>query len=138
MSWLRVSARNSRRKSSPASKTPASPWIGSSITATVRSSMARATAARSPSGTLRNPGTFGSNSVPQPGLPEADIVASVRPWKACSMVMISKAPFRWRAPHLRASLMAPSFASALLLQRNTWSSPEASARRVASFAMGSL
>jgi hypothetical protein len=59
--------------------TPASPWIGSSITATVRSVTAAASASRSFSGTLRKPGTFGSNSRSKAGLPDADIVASVRP-----------------------------------------------------------
>ena len=118
--------------------TPASPWIGSSMTAVVMGVIALRTASRSPSGTFGKPGTFGSNKVSHPGLPDADIVASVRPWKACSIVMISKAPPRWRAPHFRASLMAPSLASAPLLHRNTSPSPLASAMSVASFAMGSL
>ncbi|MBN8901931.1 MAG: DUF1116 domain-containing protein, partial [Rhodospirillales bacterium] len=72
-----------------AGNTPASPWIGSSITATVRGPIAASTAARSFSGTLGNPVTLGSNSASQAGLPEADMVASVRPWKPWSMVMIS-------------------------------------------------
>ena len=65
-----------------ADDTPASPWIGSSITATVRSVMAAATASRSFSGTLVKPGTLGSNSGSKAGLPDAAIVASVRPWNA--------------------------------------------------------
>ena len=53
----------------------------------------------------------------QPGLPLADMVAMVRPWNAPSNVTISYAPsFRLR-PHFRASLIAPSFASAPLLQK---------------------
>ena len=53
-------ARRSRRNGTVASKTPASPWIGSSITATVRGVMAASTAARSLSGTFTKPDTFGS------------------------------------------------------------------------------
>ena len=72
-----------------AGTTPASPWIGSSMTAAVRSVMAPATAARSLRSTFTNPGTLGSNSASKAGLPEADMVASVRPWKAPRMVTIS-------------------------------------------------
>ena len=68
--------------------TPASPWIGSSITATVRSVIARSTAARSLNSTLGKPGTLGSNRRSKPGLPLALMVASVRPWKAFSKVTI--------------------------------------------------
>jgi hypothetical protein len=75
--------------SSVAPSTPASPWIGSSITATVRGPIRRSTESRSFSTAFGNPGTFGSNSASQPGLPDADIVASVRPWNAWSNVMIS-------------------------------------------------
>ena len=56
----RVRARRPRRNASVASNTPASPWIGSSITATVRGVMAASTAARSFSGTFTKPDTFGS------------------------------------------------------------------------------
>ena len=83
------SARKPCRNSSVATNTPASPWIGSSITATVFGVTACSTAARSFSGTFGKPGTFGSNSCSQCGLSEAAIAASVRPWKPCSMVMIS-------------------------------------------------
>ena len=40
---------------------PASPWIGSSSTATVFPSMAAASAAASPKGAARNPGVNGPN-----------------------------------------------------------------------------
>ncbi len=90
------------------------------------------------SGTFTKPGTFGSNSGSKAGLPEADMVASVRPWKAPCVVTISYAPPRCFAPHLRASLIAPSFASAPLLQKNTASSPLDSATSVASRAIGAL
>lgn len=74
----------------------------------------------------------------QPALPLADIVASVRPWKLWSNVMISYAPFLNLRPHLRASLIAPSFASAPLFAKNTLSNTLCCVRRPASFAIGSL
>ena len=40
--------------------TPLSPWIGSSSTATVVSSTAASSAARSPYGTSRKPGVYGA------------------------------------------------------------------------------
>ncbi len=108
------------------------------MTATVRGVIARFTAARSPSVTLEKPETLGSNRVSHAALPEAAIVARVRPWKPWSMVMISCAPSRYRAPHFRASLIAPSLASAPLLQKKTWARPDASASRVASCAISAL
>ena len=99
--------------------TPASPWIGSSITATTRSSTAARSASRSPTGTFRKPETLGSNSRSQPALPEALMVARVRPWNAFTRVTISWAPPRATVPHFRASLMAPSLASAPVLVKKT-------------------
>ncbi len=64
------------------------------MTATVRGVIARFTASRSPSGTLVKPATLGSKSASHAGLPEAAMVASVRPWKPWSIVMISCAPSR--------------------------------------------
>ena len=75
----RVSARRSRSHWSGAANTPASPWIGSSMTAAVAGVIAFRTASRSPISTLGKPGTFGSNSESQFALPEAAIVARVRP-----------------------------------------------------------
>jgi len=43
--------------------------------------------------------------------------ARVRPWKESTAVMISKAPFLCSRPHLRASLIAASLASAPLLPK---------------------
>jgi hypothetical protein len=71
-------------------------------------------------------------------LGRTDIVASVRPWKAPWVVTISNAPPRWSWPHLRASLMAPSLASAPVLHRKTESSPFVPAARLASRAIASL
>ena len=74
-----VSARNSCRNSSVAGQTPASPWIGSSMTPMVLSVISRFTESRSFSLALGKPDTFGSNSGSNAFLPDADIVASVRP-----------------------------------------------------------
>ncbi|CFP65727.1 Uncharacterised protein [Bordetella pertussis] len=68
--------------------TPASPCTGSSITATVCASIRARTESRSLISALGKPSTCGANIVSQPGLPEADMVASVRPWKPWFMVMI--------------------------------------------------
>src|SRR5258705_13861973 len=57
----------------------------------VLSLISRLTEARSLSFALGKPGTLGSNSGSKAFLPEADIVASVRPWKPPSKVMISYA-----------------------------------------------
>ena len=83
-----------RRYSREAGITPASPWIGSSMTATVRSVKAFRTASMSFRGTLTKSGTLCSKRVSHCGFPEADIVARVRPWKELCIVMISRAPDR--------------------------------------------
>ena len=57
--------------------------------ATVFSPIAASAAPRSFSGTFGNPATLGSNSPSQAAFPEADIVASVRPWKPWTVVTIS-------------------------------------------------
>ena len=87
---------------------------------------------------LRKPGTFGSNSGSNAFLPDADMVASVRPWKPPSKVMISYAPFLYCAPYLRASLIAPSLASAPELAKNTWSKQLFSTSACASLRLGPL
>ncbi|MGY3110925.1 hypothetical protein ACVWW7_007552 [Bradyrhizobium sp. LM6.9] len=84
------------------------------------------------------PATFGSNSGSKAFLPEADIVASVRPWKPPSKLMISNAPPLCRLPYLRASLIAPSLASAPELAKNTWSNALFATSACASFRLGSL
>ena len=70
------------------------------------------------------------------------MVASVRPWKLWSKVMISKrlspAPFGFSLPHLRASLIAPSLASAPQLVKNTRSKQEFCVNSVASSIIGAL
>ena len=57
--------------------------------ATVLSEISASTEPMSLSRALGKPGTLGSNSGSNAFLPEADIVASVRPWKPPSKVMIS-------------------------------------------------
>ncbi len=67
---------------------PASPWIGSTSTATVSSSMAAATASASPYGTIRNPGVYGPKSSCASGSSEKRTIVVVRPWKLPVMTMI--------------------------------------------------
>src|ERR1700681_1263989 len=104
----------------------------------VLSLISRLTDARSLSFALGKPDTLGSNSGSKAFLPDADIVARVRPWKPPSKVMISYAPFLCKAPYLRASFMAPSLASAPELVKNTWSKQLRSAKAFASFRLGAL
>ena len=66
------------------------------------------------------------------------MVASVRPWKPPSKVMISNAPPLCSEPYLRASLIAPSLASAPELVKNTWSKQLKSTSAFASFRLASL
>src|SRR2546427_620199 len=70
-----------------------------------------------------------------PGAP-AVTVASVRPWNEPRVVVIWCAPPRLRAPHLRAILIAVSFASAPELQKKTRDGNESSTRRRASSTCG--
>ena len=58
---------------------PASPWIGSSSTATVFPSMAAASAAASPKGTARNPGVNGPNPPRAVWSSEKLMIVVVRP-----------------------------------------------------------
>jgi hypothetical protein len=75
-------ARSARRNSGSASMTPASPWIVSSITATVCGPISASTAGDVVQARFRKPGTCGAKRRSKPGLPLALIVARVRPWKA--------------------------------------------------------
>ncbi|MNE99021.1 hypothetical protein D3C80_1976340 [compost metagenome] len=67
--------------------TPASPWIGSSMIATVRESTAACSAARSLNGTLLKPGRPGSQRLHGSGS-EADNAPRLRPWQAWLAVMM--------------------------------------------------
>jgi len=116
--------------------TPPSPWIGSRRTAAVLPVVALLIASTSLNGTRTNPSTSGVNGARYFSVAVAVTVARVRPWKAPSATMISKAPSRFSFPHLRASLMHPSTASAPLLQKNTLSSPVCSHRSCASLIWG--
>ena len=68
---------------------------------------------------VKTNGTNGSVEGVGVAVPVAVTVASVRPWKEPSVVMISKALSLFFLPHLRAILMAASLASAPLLQKKT-------------------
>ena len=86
-----------------------------------------------------NPGMSGSKPCVYFGFPVAVTVASVRPWKACCMVMISTRSVLQRSlAYLRASLMAASFASAPLLQKKARSAKECSHKSCASRICGSM
>ena len=90
------------------------------------------------SGTCGKPSGSGVNERVYASLPVAVTVASVRPWKAWSAEIIPYAPSRLRLPHLRASLMAASLASAPLLQKKTRSNGEWSVSNCASWSWGML
>ena len=68
----------------------------------------------------------------------AATVARVRPWKAFSTQTMRNAPSRWRCPHLRAILIAPSLASAPLLQKKTRAGKAVPTSRRAASTIGSL
>ena len=82
------------------------------------------------------PSGSGLNGSEYFGWPPAVTVASVRPWNEPRVVMIWNAPSRLRAPHLRASLIAVSLASAPELQKKTRDGNESSTRRRASSTWG--
>ncbi|MNP39687.1 hypothetical protein D3C76_1332730 [compost metagenome] len=67
--------------------TPASPWIGSSMIATVRESTAACSASRSLNGTLLKPGKPGSQRLHGDGS-EADSAPRLRPWQLWLAVMM--------------------------------------------------
>src|SRR6266849_6328784 len=116
--------------------TPISPMIGSSITATVCSVVAALIASRSLYGTCTKPSGSGLKGSEYLGWPPAVIVAIVRPWNEPIEVMIWNAPFLLRTPHLRAILIAASFASAPELPKKTRAGKDSSTRRCASSTCG--
>ena len=83
-----ASARKPCMNSREAGITPPSPCTGSSMTATVLSVISSRAGQVVQLG-LGKPSPAARNIVSQPALPEADMVASVRPWKLWSKVMIS-------------------------------------------------
>ncbi len=103
------------------------------MTAAVRLSMARSTARKSLKGTYLNPPGSGSNPWWYFSCAVAVTVARVRPWNPPRIVMMSP---RSLAPcslaHLRASLIAVSFASAPELEKKTRSAKEWSQSSLAS------
>ena len=113
--------------------TPASPWIGSISTATTRCPYARKasrSAGRSPYGTDTNPGVYGPKSARASGSEENDTIVVVRPWKFPSnttMTASSCGTPRVTYPHLRATLIAVSTASAPVFIGSTISIEHSSA-----------
>ena len=114
--------------------TPASPWMGSSSTAAVLSSMAASIAAASPKGTETKPGANGPKSSRATGSSLNPTIVVVRPWKFPSATMMVAAsagtPFT-RYAHARATLMPVSTASAPVFIGSTRSLPHRSASAVA-------
>lgn len=72
--------------------TPASPWIGSSSTATVWSSIAASSAAASPNGTCTKPGVNGENDARASSSSLNEITVVVRPWKLPSITTMLARP----------------------------------------------
>ena len=84
------SSRTPARNPGGGTITPASPWIGSTSTATMRSSDGRGQPrGRSPYGTTRNPGVYGPKSSRASGSVEKLTIVVVRPWKFPSNAMIT-------------------------------------------------
>src|SRR3974377_401736 len=119
---------------------PASPWIGSSSTATVSSSIAWASAAASPNGTERNPGVNGPKPSRAVGSDEKLTMLIVRPWKLSSATMIFARPAGTpltSAPHLRATLRplstasAPEFIGSTMSLPHNWASAAQNGPRLA-------
>jgi len=116
---------------------PDSPWIGSTSTATMlwllRAMLASSRG--SPKRARTKPLTSGSKPACTLRLPVAESVASVRPWKECSITidrgLVDVLPW----PYMRAILIAHSLASAPELPKNTLSMPLSATRRSASFAL---
>ena len=109
---------------------PASPWMGSISTATVSSSMAAAIASASPNGTARKPGVYGPKPRRAVSSSEKLMMVVVRPWKLLCATTILPAPAGTpltSVPHLRATLMPLSTASAPLFIGSTMSLPHSSA-----------
>mmetsp|Transcript_12999 Transcript_12999/g.38345 ORF Transcript_12999/g.38345 Transcript_12999/m.38345 type:complete len:264 (+) Transcript_12999:491-1282(+) len=94
------------------------------------------TSARSSSTSLYSTYSNPSGSGPNPswylGWPVAVRVASVRPWKDCLAVMMMGLSTPRSEARLRASLIAPSLASAPELQKKTLSRLQVATRRCAS------
>src|SRR5712691_8741730 len=134
--WLSHHSRTRSRYPGAAGTIPISPITGSSITATVLSVVACSIAATSLYSTWTKPGGSGLNGSEYLCWPPAVTAASVRPWNEPVVVMISKAPSRFRVPHLRAILIADSFASAPELQKKTRDGNDSSTNRWASSTCG--
>src|SRR3990172_9499460 len=113
--------------------------MGSTRTAQVFELIAALTAPGSSKGTYLNPGIKGAYPLWYFSWAVAVNVAKVLPWKERSMVIISyRSPSIFVFAYLRASFIAPSFASAPLLQKKTLSENECWQRREANRICGSI
>ena len=130
------SARNSLRKSTEASLTPPSPWMGSMKTAQVSSVMAFFAASESPNWTRSKPGTKGVNGSWYLRFGVALKAPMVLPWNAFvkyTMRVFGECSHEDAGPsrafaqvsfaYLRENLMAPSFASVPVLEKKTFAPP---------------
>ncbi len=108
--------RTAAKYSAVAGLTPPSPCTGSSNTADTDGSSDASNASASHHATCRKPSGSGQKTSCFAGWPVACSVARVRPWNDPYTLTTTCRP---RPPHLRASLMAHSFASAPELQKNT-------------------
>ncbi len=108
-----------RTNDSSATCTPLSPSTTSSRIAHVWGPTAAFAASRSLNWTVLKPVSIGPNGFWNFSWPVAAIVAIVRPWNEPVNVTISYAPLSRSLPHLRASLMIVSFASAPEFTKNT-------------------
>ena len=116
----RQSASAPFRNPSGSTRTPLSPWIGSTRKAQAPASSASFRAPRSPNGTVTNPGSIGSNPSWNFGWPVAESPPYVRPWNDPERTTIACGPSGSRPrDHFRTSLIAASFASVPLLQKKT-------------------
>ena len=124
-------SRMRRRYPSGGITTPASPWMGSTSTAAVFSSIARAMASASPYGTDTKPGVNGPKPARACGSSLKLTIVVVRPWKLPSATTIVAAPSGTpftRYAQARASLMPVSTASAPVFIGSTMSLPQRAAR----------
>ena len=86
------SSRTPARKPGGGTSTPASPWMGSTSTATTFGVHRGASASRSPYGTITKPGVYGPNPSRASGSVEKLMIVVVRPWKFPSNTMMMASP----------------------------------------------
>src|SRR6266516_5924096 len=128
--WAEQRSRTPVRKPGGGTSTPASPWIGSTRTATTRSFMTSASASRSPYGTTTKPGVNGPYEPLASSSVEKLMIVVVRPWKLplkATMTASSALTPLSSYPHFRAVLIAVATASAPVFIGSTISMPASAA-----------